>query len=347
MTSDSSLFVSAELDIEFVEATSDPIGETCAALRARGLVGLVEDDAEGRTGAVSAVLAFAPDRGLLAATADGVTTVPAQPVIDSLSAQLRAEVGLRAGEEELSAVHESAADTSEEAPTSTERVETIFVVAGELSTSIDRRSEIARQLESAVVAAPLGHRTLLAASRRAPFASWSAAQRPVIALQYADHALAVHVYSRRAVSEGPARERRTMAGIPDWMALWDPAPILLGTAQDVGHAHSTVAEVENRLLDDRNETIRSLALTDDAVLSETQIDGPALAELLGRPLDALLVAEVVEALRLPREVTAVVTGERPTTSLPGAAVIDEVPGDRDPGRRGWWPFSNPSRSRRR
>lgn len=319
MTPASPRFVSAELDVDFGGTTPDAIARTCEALRAFRVIGLIDDDSEGRAGSVSGMLAFVPGQGLLVQTADGVAPTPVQPVIDAVSARLGADVVFASGDEEFIAAAATAVVDDE--VVTPELVDTVFVVGGDLPLGADRRAEIAHQLEADVVAAPLGRHTLVATSRRAPFAYWARSQRPVIAVQRTENSLAVHIYSTHAVRTGRMRERLTMAGIPDWMALWDHAPIPLVASDDGGSA--VAVEVQARLLHERQATIRSLALTDPAVLAETQVDAPALKALLSRPLDTTLVAEVVAALRLPSEVGAVVNGEREASSLPGAVTIED------------------------
>ncbi len=330
-------FISAELDIDFSLTPPDPIGAVREALGAFRIIGLVEDDAEARGGTVSGVLAYVPGQGLLVHTADGAAPTPVQPIIDAIAARLGAHVNFRGGDDEFSSVGASWSEERDDDVSATHPAETVFVVGGTLPLAADRRAEIAHQLQADVVAVPLSAdgRTLVVTSRRGPFAYWSRAQRPVIALQRTDDAVEVHVYSTRAVRTGRMRDRLTMAGIPDWMALWDRVPVALSATGTRGgdeprdvepngiEPNGIAAEIESRLLHERRETIRSLALTDEAVLAETRIDGPALAELLGRPLDDRLVADLGAALRLPPEVTAVVSGERRAASLPGAVEIED------------------------
>lgn len=322
MTSASLSFISAELDVDVHEPGADAIERVCEALRAFRVIGLVDNDTEGRAGAVSAMLAFVPGQGLLVETSDGVAPTPVQPILDAVSARVGADVMFSGGDEELIAtVTDQGAESEEDdAENEVDTTETVFIVGGKLPLAPDRRGEIAHQLESDVVVAPLGHRTLVVARRNAPFAYWSRAQRPVIALQRTTGELAAHVYSSGAVRTGRMRERIVMGAIPDWMALWDPAPILLVDGTD---AEDGVApEVQRRLMYERQHTLQSLALTDEAVLAETQIDGAALTALLGRPIDDTLVDDVVAALRLPRDVAALVNGQRSAETLPGAIAIE-------------------------
>ncbi len=308
--------VSSDLDVQFAAPDADPIGRTLAALRAFRLVGFVATDVESRGGAVSATLGYVEGRGLLVDAGATVETTPAQQIVDALSARLGAVVVLDApdavfGAETVPASETAAAEgAADDEPAAT----TVFAVRGTLALAPDRRAELALQLESSLTAAPRESHTLVVPEQVGALTYWSRAQRPVIALHRGPHRLMIQLYGTASTRTGRMRDRAMALTIPDWMALWDPAPLPI-----VEDPRTPAAEVQQRL---RHEEIAALGVPDGGAIAEAGIDGPRLQQLLGHDLDDRTVAEVVDALGLPVEVAAVLTGDVTPESLPGALRIE-------------------------
>jgi len=319
---------SADLDIVFAADTGAPIERVLEALRTFRLVGLVEADAEGHAGSVAATLAYVAKRGLVVDAGDAVHTTPVQPILDALAARLGAEVVLDTGDDVLGAMSEGStaatvahADDSLNAAAGDDPVEgntTVFVVGGELNTDRDRQAELALQMESTLTVAPLGTRMLIAPEYVAPTAYWTRAQRPVIALQRSPRQLTVQLYTSTPTRTGRMRDRLAAMAMPDWMALWDPAPVALVEATS-----GAAARVQADLAAQRRAQIVDVGVPDATALAETGIAGAELRALLGRNLDDDTLRGVLAALRLPSEVADVLEGRVSPADLPAASVIEQ------------------------
>lgn len=326
MTSDARDATSADLDIQFPAPRADALATTLRALRAFRLVGLVVADDEARRGSVTATVAYVAGRGLLVEAHGGVATTPAQPVVDALAARLGADV--------LLVLDEGADDFHAEAPfdvadavdseldeagliTAPDDDIQVFVVGGSIALAPDRRAEMALQLASSFVAVPDGIRTLVVPTRPLDMPYWGPAERPVIALRLSAVQLSVQVYSGSAVRTGSRRNRLTARLVADWIGLWDPEPVDISSSE-AGEA----ADVQQRLRDERLTTLAELALVDVDVLTETGIDGPALARLITEPLTDSLLDDVIAALRVPPTAAELLRGSRAAKDMPGAIVVE-------------------------
>lgn len=314
MTSDALTAVSADLDIQFASLPDSPVELALEALRAFRLIGWVFADAESTEGSVAATLAFVPGRGLAVATDDDVATTPAAAIVTALAARLGAAVHLTCGDDEYAA-DAPETDAVDVAPPAVHETQ-VFVVGGGLSLAPDRRAELALQLGSALTVIPSGVRTIVVPDEPMRMPSWPRGQRPVISVRRSRSQLAVQIYSEKAARAGRARERLAMTLIPDWIGLWDPAPLPIVT----GDERSAAADVQRRLDDERRATLAELGIVDDDVIAETGIDGARLRAALVRPLDDDAVREVVAALRLPVEVADLLDGAA-AAEMTGAVVI--------------------------
>ena len=294
-----------------------------AALRERMIPAVVGDE----DGTVIARVALTPDGHVVIASDGTVASTAPEPVLDSLAAELSADVLLESDGLFLVGRGRDAADPPPSTPPIRELSLRVYVLMGERVTGL---TSLAQQLEASVSVAEVGGRAVVVAHGHVRD-SWPPAQRPVVALTRTPTGLTVEVFSVTGLAALPAEERMRGRGIPDltlsWPARWVPVLPEEGRTGEVQRMLRTAAvERMTELADDR------------PVLDELRVTTDDLERLRRCDNDDDLPVHLTRALRLPAVVADLVRGRADITDLPGARRNERT----DEGRRAWELASRPS-----
>lgn len=295
-----------------------------AALRERMIPAVVGDE----DGTVVARVALTPDGQLVIASDGTVTSTAPEPVLDSLVAELSADVLLES--DGLFLVGRGR-DAAELPPPSTSPIRDVpfrvYVLMGERVTGL---TSLAQQLEASVTVAEVDGAAIVVAHGHVRD-SWPPAQRPVVALTRTRTGLTVEAFSAAGLAALPEDERMRGRGIPDltlsWPARWVPVLQEEGWTEEVQRMLRTAAiERMSELVDDR------------PVLDELRVTPADLERLRRCDNDDGLPGHLTRALRLPAVVEDLVRGRADIADLPGARRSERT----DAGRRAWELASRPS-----